>query len=118
MEEVVLLTSQKVIKYLDKYQERNYAPKKRKVEKSDLGKYRYRDSRREAERSSGSDCILEGREEPVEEKKEEVNGTKKRSYKAIFYSDAETSPKQKRTSKRSSKVKRVKKTGKQKKTAT
>lgn len=88
MEEVLLLTSQKVIKYLEKYQERNYAPKKRKVEKSDLGKYRYRDSRRQAERPSRSDSVFEGRQEPVEEKKEEVDGTKKRSYKAVLYSDA------------------------------
>lgn len=111
------MPSQKFYKSLEMYQERIYAPKERKVEKSDLGKYRYRDSRRQAERPSSSDSVLEGRQEPVEEKKEEVNGTKKRPCKAPLFSDSAPPPKQKRTRKRSSQVERVKKTGKQKKTA-
>lgn len=56
-----------VNKYLDQYKERNYAPKQRKIEKSDLTKHCNRsESRKTTETSCGNsdEC---GREEQKEE---------------------------------------------------
>jgi hypothetical protein len=61
------MTSEKVIKSMSKYQERNYAPKERKIEKSDLGKYKNRDARWQAPETSYCDCILESWEITEEE---------------------------------------------------
>ncbi len=39
------------------YQERNYAPRKRKLEKSDLEKYSNRSEKRQTSETSGGDCL-------------------------------------------------------------
>lgn len=60
------MVSNKVNKYMNKYQERNYAPKERKLEKSDLGKYRDRSETWETSEASCGDCLLESWEEQEE----------------------------------------------------
>ena len=56
---------------MKQYQERNYAPKVRKVEKGDLGKYRHGNPLRTPSEASCSNSLQQG----GESKKEEVKGT-------------------------------------------
>lgn len=62
------MTSKKFEKYMNMYQERNYAPKDRKVEKSDLGEYCDRSKCGTTTEASSGDCFQQSREE-----QEEVN---------------------------------------------
>lgn len=50
------------MKRLQKYGVKHYAVKERKIEKSDLPKYRYRSQSGKTAEASNSDCILESRE--------------------------------------------------------
>lgn len=66
------MVSKKVDKYLNKYQEKNYASKERKIEKSNLGKHTHRGPFWKAPEASGGDCLIEC-EKTNEEK--EINVT-------------------------------------------
>jgi len=58
--------SKKCQKYMNKYEERNYAPKNRKIEKSDISKYSNGNSRRETSESSSCDSLQQSRKEQEE----------------------------------------------------
>jgi len=60
--------SKKCQKYLEQYQERNYAPKNRKLEKYDFKKYSDGSSGRKAYEASRSDRLQQSRE--IEEEKD------------------------------------------------
>lgn len=59
--------SKKVEKYMSQYGERNYAPKNRKIEKSDLREYSNRSQCRQAAETSCSNSIQQSRQEQEEE---------------------------------------------------
>jgi hypothetical protein len=61
------MVSKKVQKYMNKYEERNYAPKQRKVEKGDLAKYSDRSTSWETCEAGCCDCLLSRRKEQKEE---------------------------------------------------
>ncbi len=64
--------------YISKYQERNYAPKIRKLEKSDIKKHQNRDeSRKETEPSNCNSNVQSGKEqeEKIETTKEILEKT-------------------------------------------
>lgn len=56
------MLSTKCQKYINQYQERNYAPKKRKIEKSDLRKHRNGGPRWETPKASCSDCLQQSQQ--------------------------------------------------------
>ena len=56
------MLSSKCQKYINQYQEKNYAPKKRKIEKSDLRKHRNGSPRWKTTETSCSNCIQQSRE--------------------------------------------------------
>jgi hypothetical protein len=66
------MPSSKFEKYMKKYQEKNYASKVRKIEKSDLGKYCDRSSIRKTSEASSSDFIQQSRK--IEEEVIELSG--------------------------------------------
>lgn len=57
------MASNKVNKYLNQYQERNYAPKTRKIQKGDLAKYCYRGQSGKATEASDCHSIQQSRQE-------------------------------------------------------
>ncbi len=57
------MPSNKVNKYMKQYEERNYAPKARKVTKSDLAEYINRSEGRQAAEASSGDSAEQSREE-------------------------------------------------------
>lgn len=61
------MVSKKVEKYLAQYNERNYAPKERKIEKSDLRKHPYRSSRWQTPEASCGDSFQQSGTQPEEE---------------------------------------------------
>ncbi len=61
------MLSKKCQKYISKYQERNYAPKKRKLEKSDLEKHCHGSTCWKAGKASGCDSLQQSGQEPKEE---------------------------------------------------
>jgi len=60
-------------KYINQYQERNYAPKERKLEKSDLIKYCNRGESRETSETGCSNSLQQSRESKEEKIKGDYN---------------------------------------------
>lgn len=69
------MVSAKVKKYMAPYNERNYAPKERKIEKSDLRKYPYRSPRWQATEASCGDSL----QQSGTEQEEEIDGPSQNS---------------------------------------
>lgn len=67
------MKSKKCQKYMKQYQERNYAPKIRKIEKNDLRKHCDGGSGRKAAEASHRDSLQQSRKEQEEKVKESQN---------------------------------------------
>ncbi len=60
------MVSNKVKKYMKQYQERNYAPKTRKIEKSDLSKHSHGSAFRQTNEASSGDSLQQSGQEQEE----------------------------------------------------